>query len=60
MNAAFACIFSQTLSFFPSASAKGFAELLSQQSAASRQNMQDAADLQQGQQGTQIPWKRGK
>lgn len=59
-NTVLACIFSQALSFSPNTPAKEFTELLSQQSAASRQNMQDTADLQNSQQGTQIPWKPGK
>lgn len=60
MNTALACVFSRALSFSPDASAKEFTELLSQQSAASRQNMQDTAGLQKSQQGIQIPWKPGK
>lgn len=59
-NTAVACIFSRALSFSRNTLAKEFTELLSQQSAASRQNMQDTAVLQNSQQGIQIPWKLGK
>lgn len=55
-----ACVFPWALSVSPSSEAKEFTEHLSQQSAASRQNMQDTADLQNSQQGTQVPWKRSK
>lgn len=48
------------VSLSPNAAAKEFTEHLSQQSAASRQNMQDAAGSQGSQRGTQVPWKPGK